>query len=328
MERTIRILVQTTTSGGPDDWSVERLSLLTSHLASLREEGTGFDVTARNRESGPNGDDPVLASLDRSHFDELWLFALDTGDGLTGADCEGITRFRQRGGGILSTRDHQDMGSSLCTLGGIGAAHYFHTRNPEPDAERHAPDDVETPSISWPNYHSGRNGDFQRIVPVAPTHELLRHRLRPALIELFPAHPHEGAVGVPSGEPSARVVAQGTSLTTGRPFNLVVAFERSRDSPRQPARARRRSLELSPLRRLQLGHWPRSAVVRDGARGAGHADGAAGTRGHQAVCAQSRILARSAGLTPTEIKRADSVVIEWQKEIDAALFRKRERSAR
>ena len=144
MERTIRILVQTTTPGGPDDWSVERLSLLTAHLASLRGEGACFDVTARNRESGPNGDDPVLASLDRSQYDELWLFALDTGGGLTAADCEGITRFRQRGGGIFSTRDHEDMGSSLCTLGGIGAAHYFRTRNPEPDSERHSPDDVET----------------------------------------------------------------------------------------------------------------------------------------------------------------------------------------
>ncbi len=230
MERTVRILVKTTTPGGPDDWSIERLSLLTEHLASLREDGTRFDVTARNRESGTNGDDPLLASLDRSQFDELWLFALDTGNGITVADCQGITRFRQRGGGILTTRDHQDMGSSLCTLGGIGAAHYFHDRNPEPDVERHRPDDVGTPSIAWPNYHSGRNGDFQTIVPVAPAHELLRKPTASELIELFPAHPHEGAVGVPPGDQSARIVARGTSLTTHRPFNLIVAFERSRSS--------------------------------------------------------------------------------------------------
>jgi hypothetical protein len=171
----------------------------------------------------------VLASLDRSQFDELWLFALDTGGGLTAADCAGITRFRQRGGGILSTRDHQDMGSSLCSLGRIGAAHYFHTRNPEPDSERHAADDVDTASISWRNYHSGRNGDFQRIVTVAPTHELLLAPTSSGVIELFSAHPHEGAVGVQAGEQSARIVARGKSLITGRPFNLVVAFERSCD---------------------------------------------------------------------------------------------------
>src|SRR4029077_479344 len=140
----------------------------------------------------------------------------------------------QRGGGILSARDHQDMGSSLCSLGGIGAAHYFHTRNPEPDSERHARDDTETASISWPNYHSGRNGDFQRIFPVAPTHELLFKPTSSGLIELFPAHPHEGAVGVPQGDQSARIIARGTSLTTGHPFNLVVAFERSRDPHGNP----------------------------------------------------------------------------------------------
>ena len=66
MERIVRILIKTTTPGGPDDWSIERLSLLTEHLASLREDGSRFDVTARNRESGPNGDDPLLTALDRS----------------------------------------------------------------------------------------------------------------------------------------------------------------------------------------------------------------------------------------------------------------------
>lgn len=229
MARAVRILVQTTTPGAPDDWSVARFSLLTEHLASLWEDGTRFDVTARNRESGPNRDDPLLASLDRSQFDELWLFALDTGDGLTTAECRAITRFRRRGGGILTTRDHQDMGLALCTLGGIGAAHYFHSRNPEPDPDRRSPDDVETPSISWPNYHSGRNGDYRKIAPVA-LHELFWNPTSSQPIELFPAHPHEGSVGPPRGDLSARTLARGTSLTTGRPFNLIVAFERSCDA--------------------------------------------------------------------------------------------------
>ena len=231
MQRTVRILVQTTTPRRPDDWSVESLSLMTEHLASLREGGTLFDVTARNREAGPDGNDPVLACLDQSSFDELWIFAFDNGDdGLTSAECAAIGRFRQRGGGILATRDHQDMGGSLCALGGIGAAHYFLSRNPEPDRQRHVPDDTETPSISWPNYHSGHNGDFQRIIAVASDHPLLRNTESGSPIELFPAHPHEGAVGPPADEHSASVVACGTSQTTGRRFNLIVAFERTRDA--------------------------------------------------------------------------------------------------
>jgi hypothetical protein len=228
MSRTVRILVQTTTPRRPDDWSVESLSLMTEHLAALRHDAMRVEVTARNREVDATGNDPVLVSLDRSPFDELWLFAFDSGDGLTSAECEAIGRFRARGGGILATRDHQDMGYSLCALGGIGAAHYFQHHNPDPDPQRHAPDDTETPSISWPNYHSGRNGDFQRISALLPDHPLLQ---KPSgRIEFLPAHPHEGAVGAPADEPSARVVACGASLTTGRRFNLIVAFERSQDA--------------------------------------------------------------------------------------------------
>lgn len=91
--------------------------------------------------------------------------------------------------------------------------------------------DQDTPSISWPNYHSGSNGDYQRITPIAPVHELLRNRQRPpGVIEYFPAHPHEGGVGVPDHETHARVVATGVSTVTRRPFNLMIAFDRRSDS--------------------------------------------------------------------------------------------------
>jgi len=129
----------------------------------------------------------------------------------------------------MATRDHQDLGKSLCTLGGIGRAHFFHSQHPEPDPSRHVRDDPYTTSISWPNYHSGANGDYQTITVAAP-HELLSNPASPAgVIEFFPAHPHEGAVGVPEGEEHASVIATGQSKVTGRPFNLVVAFESSSD---------------------------------------------------------------------------------------------------
>ena len=118
------------------------------------------EVTARDRVTNADGDDEVLSRLDTTDFDELWLFAVDAGDGLTEADCQGITCFRQRGGGILSTRDHEDLGSSLCTLGGIGRAHFFHSKHQDPDESRRERDDYETTHISWPNYHSGSNGDY------------------------------------------------------------------------------------------------------------------------------------------------------------------------
>src|SRR4026207_1979737 len=96
----IRILLQTTIPAIIDDWHIDRFTLLRHHLASLTD-GNGHilcEVTARNRETNAAGEDLGLSRLDTSSFDELWLFAVDTGDGLSVADCEGITRFRQRTG--------------------------------------------------------------------------------------------------------------------------------------------------------------------------------------------------------------------------------------
>jgi hypothetical protein len=223
--------MQTTIPFVEDAWHIGRFSLLRDELVSLKDEAGNplCEVTTRNRELDTAGNDPVLSKLDKTDFNELWLFAIDTGDGLTVADCQGITRFRQRGGGIMATRDHQDLGTSLCTLGGVGRAHFFHSKHPEPDPSRHVPDDPYTTSISWPNYHSGSNGDYQNIT-VEVSHQLMRNPASPAgIIEFFPAHPHEGAVGVPEGENHARVIASGKSKVTGRKFNLVVAFENSVD---------------------------------------------------------------------------------------------------
>jgi hypothetical protein len=91
-------------------------------------------------------------------------------------------------------------------------------------------DDIDTTYISWPNYHSGSNGNYQKVAAVKPVHELLQNPHNSSgVIEYFPAHPHEGAVGVPEDEVHAEVIATGMSTVTDRPFNLIVAFERSRD---------------------------------------------------------------------------------------------------
>ncbi len=178
---------------------------------------------ARDRAAAPGETDPLLGELDRSDFDQLWLFAVDVGDGLNREECAAISRFRKQGRGLLVTRDHQDLGCSVCTLGGVGAAHYFHSTQPEPDESRRCIDDPFTTDISWPNYHSGANGDFQEIALEGEPHPLFR--MDGGLIRRLPAHPHEGAVGAPADEPSARVIATGLSKATGKRFNIAVAFE-------------------------------------------------------------------------------------------------------
>jgi hypothetical protein len=217
--RRPRILVQTTIPFTGDDWHVGRFSLLCAELAAIG------DVTARDRENDSAGNDPVLARIDASEYDQLWLFAVDTGDGITRDECAAITRFRERGGGVFVTRDHMDLGSSVCNLGGIGDAHYFHSKNCDPNPDNRVNDDRVTTSIEWPNYYSGPNGDVQTIEVIAPLHPVY---LRPGTdepIATLPAHPHEGAVGAPASSPDARVVATGHSRQTGRPFNIAVAFE-------------------------------------------------------------------------------------------------------
>lgn len=223
----IRILLQTTIPYTEDDWHIGRFSALHNHLEHLKDaDGRPlFHVEARNRVA-PGTPDPVLSTLDTSSFDELWLFAVDTGDGLTTADCEGISRFRRRGGGLMVTRDHMDLGCSVCTLAGVGAAHFFHSHQQDPDPARHALDDVETTYIQWPNYHSGANGDFQTIKVEGSLHPVLADPSSPdGTIRFLPSHPHEGGIGAPPNDPSARVIATGISKTTGMLFNLAVAFE-------------------------------------------------------------------------------------------------------
>jgi hypothetical protein len=227
MTQPINVLLQTTIEHTVNDWHIGRFSLLRDYLASLRTSDGHplFRVTARDRDT-VGVPDPVLSSLDRSAYDELWLFAVDTGDGLHAEDHAGILRFRARGGGLLVTRDHMDLGCSICKLGSVGAAHVFHTHNlvgPAPP-----PDDRGTPQIQWPNFHSGANGDVQRVAVVPPLHPVLRDpESEDGMVTYLPSHPHEGAVVRPSSDPLARVIATGKSLASGERFNIAVAFERS-----------------------------------------------------------------------------------------------------
>jgi hypothetical protein len=214
----IRILLQTTIPFAEDDWHVGRFSLLAQELA---DSAPNVDVVARDRASA--SDDPVLSTIDRSDFDEAWILAVDTGRGLTTAEREALVRFRNRGGGLVTARDHQDLGSCLASLPGVGSANHFHSVNLDPVETNRSRDDPYTKDVSWPNYHSGRNGDVQRVRAIEPIHPLLRRRDGTS-VDTFPAHPHEGALCVPRDEP-ARVIATGWSAVTGRQFNLILALE-------------------------------------------------------------------------------------------------------
>ena len=210
-----KILLQTTIAENPGDWDISRFSLLARELRDA-----GHHVIARNRVDGAD-DDPVLSHVDSLGVDQVWLMAVDVGDGLSAADTEAIVRFRHNGGGVLTARDHQDLGCCLLQLGSLGAVNQFHHTVDDPAA---LCDDQDNPDIAWPNYHSGANGDYQPVLSSDPVHELLRTaQTRSGRIEWFPAHPHEGAVSADG--PHASVLAQGRSAHTGRRFNLAVLLD-------------------------------------------------------------------------------------------------------
>jgi hypothetical protein len=219
---TSKILLQTTITANPDDWDISRFSLLARDLRAA-----GHHVVARNRVEGVT-DDPVLSHIDELAFDQVWLMAVDTGDGLGAADAEAIVRFRENGGGVLTARDHQDLGCCLLQLGSLGALNRFHCTTADPAA---LCDDQDNPDIAWPNYHSGANGDYQPVL--GGDHELLcTDQTRSGRIEWFPAHPHEGAVS--AHIPHASALAQGRSTHTGRLFNLAVLLDGERTAGGRP----------------------------------------------------------------------------------------------
>ena len=80
-----------------DRWSAK-------HVASVLKSA-GHEVVARDRVDAV-ADDPVLTRIDRLGYDQLWLVAVDVGEGLSVEEADAIARFRESGGGVLTARDH------------------------------------------------------------------------------------------------------------------------------------------------------------------------------------------------------------------------------
>lgn len=215
-----KILIQTTITGAQDTWCAQRFTRLAD---VLREDGN--TVLARNREPRSDGSDEILSRLAESDYDELWLIAADRGNGLSPEDVRGILRFRERGGGILTARDREDLGASLLNLGSIGAVNNFATYNRFRERRRFARERI-TASYATGMHREPVHHAFRRIVPLEPVHDVLRTAKSPSgVVEYFPAPPHEGALSVPAGLKHARVIALSANAATGRAQNLAIAIE-------------------------------------------------------------------------------------------------------
>lgn len=236
------ILVQTTLREGEGEWQIERF---TSLVSLLRSEG--HTIVARNREPGPDGSDPVLSTLDSSEFDELWLFAADRGNGLAPNDVRGILRFRERGGGMFTARDQENIGVSLLNLGSVGLVNHFRTYNRR----------LRRRGFRVMENRPASEQDYERIVPLEPVHELLRSQRSPSgVIEYFPAHAHEAAISVPAYAPFARVIAVSADDETGNAANVAIAIDEERC---HDGRVCGRAVATSCLHHFANAQWSRDS---------------------------------------------------------------------
>ena len=222
MTKPIRILLQTTIPYAEDDWHIGRFSLLRDQLASLKDEAGHplCSVTTRDRESDAAGNDRVLSKLDLSDFDELWLFAIVTGAGLTEADCQGITRFAARRRHHGHTRDHRPR---ISWHSGASRAHFFIrailSRTPPRRCRRSVydfdsgPTTIRAPTATIKRYRPLLDDDLP--------HERCANPYRRRRDQV-PGSPPRGSSRRPEDEEHPRH-CYGQSKVTGRPFNLVVA---------------------------------------------------------------------------------------------------------
>ncbi|HEV3152953.1 MAG TPA: hypothetical protein VGZ02_04050 [Candidatus Baltobacteraceae bacterium] len=230
----MKILIQTTTSRFDGDWHAATFSTLAKVL-----QNDGHTVVSRDREPGEDGSDPVLSSLAESDFGQLWLMAADRGNALSPKDVRAILRFRERGGGVLTAREHENYGTSILNLGTLGAVNHFKNFNPERGVRGRR--------------RSRPQRDYRRIVALEPVHEVLRSANSPTgLVEFFPDHPNEGALSVPGHVPYARAIAASQGGPDGRTVNLAIAIE---NEPAAGGRPCGRAIAISSIHQFTDPVW-------------------------------------------------------------------------
>jgi len=205
-----RILLKTTIPHARDDWHVQRFSLLHLQLSSITDQAGNvlFEVVARDRRDDGKGDDIDIQSLFEQGIEQLWLFAVDCGGGLSLADIEAIDYFRRRGGACFVTRNVGDSTNGISQLDMIGSA--FQT-------QKHT-------------YYSGADGDYQKIqCDPYSIHPILQNSQGQRL-QYLPAHPQESQLQVPiECDDFTQVIMYGICQQSQQRFNLAVAFDATFD---------------------------------------------------------------------------------------------------
>ncbi len=202
------ILLQTTITANPDDWDVSRFSMLAAEAsrgwARCAGPQSGRSSSRRIR---------VLCNLDELGFDQLWLMAVDVGNGLTPDECAAIGRFRGLGGAVLTARDHQNLGSCLRGLGSLGQVNEFHDASLDPASRLRRPGQSRT--SRGPTTTRAPTATISRCWPSSRCTSCCAPPGPPAAASSG-SRPTPTRGSVSAHVPFATVVARGRSTATGR----------------------------------------------------------------------------------------------------------------
>lgn len=180
-----------------------------------------IDVTTARHASAPADETADIPSLrfgdvvDLAPFDQIWLFAVNSGNAFTAGEVTALWNFMQGGGGVFATGDHEALGEGLCArIPRVRSMRRWYYPNPGPNGEPVAPArDVGGGKGEKDTTTTFAGGDFdgvpQTIRPVmysspGPFVWLAREHPHPILcggsgiVTVLPDHMHEGLIELPA----------------------------------------------------------------------------------------------------------------------------------
>lgn len=225
-------LLLTTIGADPDDWCVERFSMLAELIRSAGEaRSPGFQLLARNHPGSEEDRLELQRQLRDGAFDQVWLIAPDLDNGPEPGFFQALEAAVAAGTHLVVATDHTDLGSCLLQLEGclraVARTQIFGRDWPELPSDREYVN-AECPGITRPCVVTGQNGGVQ-ICRKRSDHPILAID---TMIEghlILPAHPHEGVLQ-PQG-PDQQVLLSSHSISSGRE-QITAVLDEDRSSGR------------------------------------------------------------------------------------------------
>lgn len=166
-------------------------------------------------------------SVNLKNFDQVWLFAINTGGAITAAEVNAIEKYMNEGGGLFATGDHGFLGAAMCgNIPRVKDMRYWsdtpagsnnNTNEVSMAGRRRNDTNVPRPGNSIANTFDHQSDSHPQTIAVrtfggGKPHFLLSisTNIRPSgIIDIMPDHPHEGEC-----KPQTSFTVNGMSIAT------------------------------------------------------------------------------------------------------------------